>query len=395
MRVRTLELRLIGIALAGCWAATAGLLLVAYRPGGPVDVLVGLAAVVPIVIATSGVIWPPIARGDRSFAAMVSLGIGGLLFLIPSLGGVLVQIRLLGTQTLLPSFEAAYPWLLALVASSLFSGFGIARQALGETSMRRRRLVRGMTIGAALTFVAGAAFATAAVANELGLRGQVVDSSRFGPTAIAGDPPDCDGPLEVGPTARLDVRMSGRVDGESIGSIDISGIRAGGDFRWLAYVATDREIGPYGSARIGGRAWVRTPLDGWRETRVPIVVADGIDRRVLDVALEPGLRTTAEDRGTEVIEAARARRCRVAVDGETFWAAFPQTRLLLGPAPDLHRWRGQLDYWIFMDGQLGQVAGSVNGDAGRIEPNALLATVEVRLTATERGRDAVIYPPVR
>ena len=80
------------------------------------------------------------------------------------------------------------------------------------------------------------------------------------------------------------------------------------------------------------------------------------------------------------------------MDGDVFAEAFPQVRWLVD-STDLHRWRGQLDYWIFADGQLGQVAGSLNGEAFEIEPDALLGTIDVRLTATERGHDAVIYPP--
>jgi len=109
-------------------------------------------------------------------------------------------------------------------------------------------------------------------------------------------------------------------------------------------------------------------------------------------ALARRSRSTAEDRGIEIIEGARARRCRVAVDGETFRAAFPQVRWLVGEA-DLRGWRGQLDYWVFVDGELGQVAGSINGGAGEIEPEAIQATIEVFLTATDRARELVIYPP--
>src|SRR4029453_2665585 len=116
--------------------------------------------------------------------------------------------------------------------------------------------------------------------------------------------------------------------------------------------------------------------------------------QALEAALTPGYRATAEDRGLEVIEGARARRCRIAVDGEGFAAAFPQSAWLVEP-DDLHRWRGQLDYWVFLDGQLGQVAGSVNGEGFGIEPDALLGTIDVLLTATGRGHDTPIYPPGR
>jgi hypothetical protein len=124
------------------------------------------------------------------------------------------------------------------------------------------------------------------------------------------------------------------------------------------------------------------------------VANDRVDARVFETALSPGYRATAEDRGLEVLEGARARRCRVAVDGDVFAAAFPQATWLVGDA-DLHRWRGQLDYWVFGDGELGQVAGSASGEAVGIDPDALLAQVDVHLTATERGRDSVIYPPAR
>ena len=117
-----------------------------------------------------------------------------------------------------------------------------------------------------------------------------------------------------------------------------------------------------------------------------------LDRTLVDTVLSPGFRATAEDRGVEVIEGARARRCRVAVDGDTFVSAVPQVRWLVGDA-DLHRWRGQLDYWVFLDGQLGQVAGSVNGNAAEIKPAALQGTIELRLAATDRDQDLVIQPP--
>jgi hypothetical protein len=128
------------------------------------------------------------------------------------------------------------------------------------------------------------------------------------------------------------------------------------------------------------------------QTTPAIVVDDTGDLQALQVALTPDNRAAAEDHGIEVIEGARARRGRIAIDGTTFRAAFPEIDRLVGDA-DLHRWRGQLDYWIFLDGELGQVAGSANGEAAGIVPDALNGTIDLRLTATERGRDSVIYPP--
>jgi len=263
---------------------------------------------------------------------------------------------------------------------------------LGQTAMRRRRLVRGIGIAVVLTVLAGTTFAGAAVANDVALRDQVAPTSRFGPTDPDSDPPLCDGELEAGPAARLGLRMTTTVNLRPTGSIELSGLRAGGNYRWLAYVATDRELGTYGLASIGERWWSRTPARTWARGTGTIPFDGTLDRLVLAVALSPDFRATAEDRGIEIVGGARARRCRIAVDGETFHAAFPQVRWLVGDA-DLGRWRGQLDYWIFLDGQLGQVAGSANGEAVGIEDEALLAAIDVHLTATERARDLVIYPP--
>jgi hypothetical protein len=394
VRVRSFELRLIGSALVACWAASGGLVLLTYRPGGPLDLIVGLTTLGPIAIAIAGVIWPPVARGDRSFSAIMWLGIGGLLCLVPLIVGLVDQLTAYGSKTLMPSVEAVYPWVIALVATSLFAGIGVARRLHGGSALRRRRLIAGVALGFIATGVSGALFGGAAVANDIALRDLGVARSRFGPTDGPDEPPFCDTALATGTSARLRLDLSGTVDLRPIGSVELSGLRVESDFRWLAYVATIRQLGQYGSARLGDRAWVRTPSLGWRSVAAGTVAADSLDVRALSTALTPDYRATAEDRGVEVLEGARARRCRIAIDGATFEAAFPQVRWLVGSA-DLHRWRGQLDYWVFLDGQVGQVAGSVNGEAVGVVPDALQGTVELRLTATERGRNFVIYPPTR
>jgi hypothetical protein len=387
-------MRLIGSGLAACWLVSGGLILLTYRPGGPLDLVVGLTTIGPIVIALAGVIWPPVARGDVAFPAIVWLGLIGLLCLIPSIVGIVPQLTTFGSQTLLPSIEAVYPWLVALLATSLFSGFGIARRLQGGTAIRRRRLLTGSLIALVATGLSGAAFGAAAVANEMALRDQPTAASRFGPTRGAAQPPLCDLDLMAGSTARLDLHLDGTIDLRPLGSVDLAGVRVGGDFRWQAYVATSNQLGLYGAARHGQEAWLRTPTADWHAVPVASVSDDTLDEQALEVALSQGYRATAEDRGVEVIEGARARRCRIAVDGEIFESAFPQVRLLVGTA-DLHRWRGQLDYWVFLDGAVGQIAGSINGEATAVIPEALQGTVEVLLTATERGEGLVVYPPDR
>lgn len=394
MRVRAFELRLIAVALVVCWAVAAGLLLLAYRPGGPLDIVVGLTAMTPIAIASAGAIWPPVARGNVAFPVTVGLGVLALLCLVPSIAGVVTQLLAFESRTLLPSLEGIYPWLLALLATSLFSGFGVARRLEGGAALRRRRLLLGVGIALVATALSGILFATVAVANDLALRDTPPASSRFGPTAGDEQPPTCDASLAAGSSARLSLHLNATVDLRLLGSGDLTGIRVGDDFRWLGYVASNQQLGQYGAARVGDRAWTVSPGSHWSFATPSAVADDRLDVQALDAALTPGYRATAEDHGIEVIEGARARRCRVAIDGTTFRQAFPQVAWLVGDA-DLHRWRGQLDYWVFLDGRLGQIAGSASGEAGGIVPDALSGTIDVRLTATERGRDSFIYPPVQ
>ena len=392
VRVRTFELRLIAAALFGCWTLTAVIVLLGYRPGGPVDLVVGLAAAGPVAIALAGIVWPPAARGNTAFAAMVWLGLGSLLVLVPSIVDVSDQLDQGGAQTLLPSVEAAYPWGLALLGTSLFAGFGIARRILGEAAMRRRRLARGIVVATVLAVVAGTVFTAVAMANELALRDHPTASSRYGPTDGTKEPPPCDAPVTIGDSARLELHLMGDLDGRSIGTIDLAGDRSGTDFRWLAYAATARELGLHGEARIGTDAWVRQPFGGWRRA-TPAEVADGtVDIQAFATALGQDRRGTAEFHGVDVIEGARATHCRIAIDGPTFRQAFPVVSWLVGNDA-LSRWRGELDYWVFGDDQLGRMTGSVNGDAGSIQEGALQGTIRVNLSATSRGSDLTIVPP--
>ena len=394
VRVRIFELRLIAIALALAWGVVSAIVLIGYRPGGPVDILVGLAAAVPVAIAVASFAWPPTAHGRRAFAAMVWLGLGSLLLLVPSIADVSEQLGKRGAQTLLPSIEAAYPWALALFGTSLFAGFGVARRMLGETAMRQRRLLRGVGVAGVLAAGAATLFTTVAMANELALRDRPTLSSRFGPTSSDAEPPLCHEPLLVGSTARLGLRLEGEIDGRSIGSVDLAGSRTGLDFRWLAYAATSRQLGLHGAARLADRAWIREPFGGWRRAEIGEVAAQTIDLRVFETALVDGARDAAELHGLDVIEGARGRHCRLAVDGPTFRSAFPHVQWLVGRT-DLSSWRGELDYWIFLDGQLGRVTGSINGGANELREGAIQATLRVNMTATERGRPVTIDPPTR
>ncbi|HEY7735427.1 MAG TPA: hypothetical protein VH813_01395 [Candidatus Limnocylindrales bacterium] len=393
MRVRTLELRLIAAALFASWTLAAALVLLGYRPGGPVDLLVGASAALPAVVALAAFVWPPVGRGDRVFAALVCLGAASLLVLIPAIGILLGQLLAGGPQTLVPSLEAAYPWLLALIGTSLLAGMGIARRMLGPAAVRPRRLRRGLVVAAGLTVVAGGSFAGVAVANEIALRDVPATGSRFGPTDPTIEPPPCDQPVAAGPSARIDLHLEGDVDGRPLGAISATGSRSGLDYRWVASVATRQRLGVFGGARVGDSAWTLSPGTGWRRSDV-VDGAGGLDLRVVRLALPPARLPATEVVGLASFDGARARQCRIAIDGATFRRVFPQVALLVGDA-DLARWRGELDYWVFADGQLGRVAGSVNGLATGIDPLAIQATVTATLTATDRNRSILIPAPAR
>ncbi len=392
MRVRIFGLRLIAAALAGAWTLTAALVLLVYRPGGPFDLLVGVAAGLPILIALAGLAWPPVARGDRAFAGLVWIGLGSLLLLMPSIGGIVTQLLARGPQTLLPSFEAAYPWLLALLGTSLFSGLGVAQRRLGGAAVRRPRLVLGTVLAVAATVVVSAGFTSVAIANELALRDRPAEASRYGPTVATVEPPTCDVPPRVGAAARVDLLLTGTVDRRPLGNVDLRGVRRGEDFRWLAYVATDRELGQHGAARVGDDAWRLDPRRGWRPVAPREVAGADLDAQVLVVALEAGTRQAAEDHGLAFFEGARARHCRVAIDGPGFREAFPQVAWLTGET-NLGRWRGELDYWVFADGQVGRLSGSVNGDAATIGERGLQGTLNATMIAVERDREHVVVRP--
>jgi len=140
-------------------------------------------------------------------------------------------------------------------------------------------------------------------------------------------------------------------------------------------------------------AWTREPGTGWREAEPDGLDAATVDAHAVTVALPPSVRVAAEDRGLEFVEGALARHCRVAVDGTTLIEAFPQTRWLLPDGTPAERWWGEVDFWVFLDGQVGLVEAFANGTAGELRPGALQGTVRVRMTATDRGVPVTLAPP--
>ncbi len=393
MRVRVFELRLLAAVLSVLWAAGGSVALIAYRPGGPVDMLVGLAALLPLPVSVASTVWPPLVRGDRASAGVFWLGLGAGLLLIPSIGGIASQVVTGGAEPLLPSAEVVYPWVLALLATSLFTGIGLTRSRYPNPGAGRRRLAASIVFALATTLAIGAAFTGVSLADNAALDSRPATFSRFGPTSPDLTPPSCNKPLTEAATATVTLSVWGDVDGQGVGRVDLTGQRSGSDVSWTAQAGkTDGPDSQYGIIRIGGSAWSEATPSGWTGISPSETQNDLLDRTVLDVALTAGNRATAEDRGFDYVEGARARHCAIAIDGPTFAAAFPQMAWLTGDA-NVDTWRGQLEYWVFGDGEVGKVLGSVNGSSQDILPHGLLATMEVSMTATDRGAAVSIAPP--
>jgi hypothetical protein len=398
MRVRVLELRLVGALLVVLWAVGAIAVVVAYRPGGPIDGLVAAAALLPAAIAAAGVVWPPLARGTHAAAAIGWLGVLTALLLVPALAGIVGNVAAGGRQTLLPSPEVAYGTLVPLALTCLFTGLGIARAILGETSLRRRRLVLGGALAVALTAVSAGTFGGAALANDLALRELPPrGASPLGPTDPSIVPPVCDGPLRAGRFAEVTIEGAGRIDGVDYGGFRLLGIRSGINERWEATRRT-----PWGSAavayvRVGASASYReSESAGWE-----VVPASAtLDGAVVGIALGQEARTAAEDVGIEIVEGAKARHCRLAIDGPTALTAVPALRWLVkrnlfDQRAAAEVWRGEIDWWVFGDDELGMARLGVSGPpGGDWSLSGFQATITAELVARERGTPQPIEPPV-
>jgi len=383
---------MLGVVLVALWFATFAILVSGYHPGGPVDGIVALSSVGPVFLALAAVAWPPVARGDRAFAAIAWVAITAALLLVPSIASIVTQLAERGPQTLLPSAEAAYPWALALFATAMFAGLGMARRRLGETSLRRRRLVLGTGLALALMLAAGSPFVAASMVNEVALSDQPVAASRFGPTDPMVEPPDCNGELAAGATARVQLQMDAAVDGRRTGQVIINGTRDGADVRWTGFAATEVTLGQVGVVRIGADGWRRSPGTSWAPVPIETVAGEDLDLQLVSVALSPADRSVAEDRGRSDIEGSRARHCRVTIDGTTLREALPEIALLIGDT-DISRWRSDIDYWVFTDGELGQADGRATGPASGLAEDALIATIRFRMTAVDRGAPVEVVPP--
>ena len=415
------QMRLLAVMLTVLWAVTAVVVATAYRPGGPIDVLVALACFVPVAIADLGVIRPARRLSRTHRIALVWVWIAAVLFVLPVIYGIATTITRDGPQGLLPSAEAAYAGALALYAMSYFSVVGLVHHRLGVRPLQRRASLITAVAAAGLTVLGGLAFVFVGVVNDRELRNEAGASSRFGPTDPVLVPPFCDEGVALGSNAIITIEATSSVDTIERGRALLRGQRGGRDESWGGDWSGADGSGEQAYLRSGPRAWlnddsddVQAPGTSWRETAPNpfgllgdlALTMDGPPQSVADA---PRGTIVAEDLGIEHIEGARARHCRTFIDGTAALDTFLPLRWLLADSSTIdsgafHRWRGALDWWVFGDGELGLASVEVSGPRGETgwdDDGVCAALLEARLQAVARHEAVhisgtlLVRPPAR
>lgn len=405
-------MRLLAATLVALWAAIAIAVATAYRPGGPLDIVVALACFVPVAVADAGFVWPASGLGKRHRVALVWIWVGAMLFAIPTLYGVASTLAADGPQSLVPSFEEAYAATLALAFMAFFSVVGLVHRRRGIAPLERHATWASAGLAVLLTATVGLAFVFVAVVNDQSLRQEQPSSSRFGPTDPDLQPPFCDEPVDLGPNATVSIEATSSIDNVERGSARLVGQRGGVDESWGGSWDDPAGSGQMAYLRVGRLAWLNETSDDpgapgstWREVAPNPFALLGTRRLTMDgppqsVADAPRGAIVAEDLGLGIVEGARARHCRTFIDGSTALDAFlPMRWLLYGgshPVDDpIARWRGELDWWVFADGELGLASAEVSGSRAETSWGAegVRVVLQARLEATARDQDVDVSAP--
>ncbi len=400
--------------MAGLWAGLGVVVFVTYRPGGPLDPWVGIAAFLPAAIAAIAVVRPPLAGTWRGGVSVVWIALIAVLLVLPLIGLVSEQLVTGVGRTLLPSPEVAYAAVLATFLSTLYVALGILSlrgvipgtvelPGIHSEIDRRPGVFVAIVASALVTLAISVTFGGLAWVNEVALAEQPVAPSRFGPSDPALRVPRCSDGLRVGRGAALAMEVTAYEDDVAVGSARLAGERSGVAETWTG--SADGPLGPVvtGYTRLDGRAWLLTggrweaaEIDPYALTGLAGLTADGPVAATVD---RPGRPPVAEDLGVEIVGGARARRCRTAIDGPTALDAFLPVRWLAGGdavaarAP-LTAWRGTLDWWVFADGELGQALLILNGYPGDAWPSTgIQGEIRARLVALDRGAPHAVLAP--
>lgn len=405
MTERSVALRSLAALLLLLWVILAIAIVVAYRPGGPADLLVGAAAFFPAVVVTAALVWPPADSDRRVRAVSLCLGFTSALLIAPLVLLVVDALLAGGRQTLLPSLEVAYAAVLAFGSSCAFTALGIARRLVPSTGKLTSRLLTAAGIGGGLTLLGTLTFGGVAIANEQQLRERPVPVSAWGPTDPELLPPHCHELAGLGPTATIAIEAAASIDREPVAQASISGVRTGTSERWSGLLQGRFDQGELRYDTEGDR--VMWSVDGGEPEPRPMGFLEMLGTRDLSLdgpilaavsPLEGEPGTVAEDLGFDLFEGAAARHCRRAIDGPTALNAVVALRWITGQDLEEHsealpEWRGEIDWWIFGDGQMGRAIVTVSGYPGEAFPaTGVSATLEAELSATHRGGGPPLPP---
>jgi hypothetical protein len=405
-------MRMLAVILTVLWAVTAVVIATAYRPGGPVDIAVALACFIPVVIADMGVIWPAKKMQRSHRLALVWVWIGAVLFTLPIAYGVATTLTTDGPQGLVPSVEAAYAGGIALFLTSFYSVVGIVHRRRGVRPLQPRASALAVLAAVGLTIVAGLAFLFVAAVNERDVRVEAPASSAFGPTDPDAVPPDCDQPPALGSSARVVIRAKSSLDNTDRGTAILEGRRDGLDESWGGSWEGVDGSGQQAYLRVGRLAWLndttddpQAPARTWRTVQPDPFDLRGTAELTMDgppyaIASAPRGEIVPEDLGLEHVEGAAARHCRTYIDGTTALDTFLPLRWLLfdgdgRPEGAISRWRGELDWWVFTDGELGLAAVEVSGPLAEtpLDDEGVRVVLEAELSATHRDETVDVTAP--
>ncbi len=405
-------MRLLAAILTVLWAATAVAVATTYRPGGPIDIVVMLACFAPVLIADAGFVWPAVGRTHRHRLFLVWVWLAALLFGIPVLYGTVATLTADGPQSLVPSFEAAYAGLLALFSMSWFSVAGWVHRRSGAEPLVRRSSLATTALAVLLTIVVGMAFVLVAAINDRGLREVEPSSSRFGPTDPDLEPPFCDEPIDLGANAVVTIEAKSSLDNVERGRARLEGQRGGQDESWGGSWSGPDGAGVGAYLRTGPLAWLtdqsddpHAPGTNWRAVAPDPFGMIGEEALTMDgppqsIADAPRGAIVAEDLGLEHIEGARARHCRTFIDGPAALDTFLPLRWLLfgsssAPADAISRWRGEMDWWVFADGELGLASVEVSGSRAETpwDADGARVVLQGRLEAVDRDQPVDVMAP--
>lgn len=405
-------MRALGAVLVALWAATAVVVAAAYRPGGPVDIVVVLACFPPVLVAAVSLVWPPLACDRWHVAVLVWIWIFAILFTIPVLYGVSSTLALGGPQNLVPSFEAAYAGILALCTMCFFSVVGFVHQRRGRPVFDRAASLETAGLALLLTVLIAFAFGLVALINDQALRRETPLTSRYGPTDPDLVPPLCDEPAMIGPNAVVTITARSSEDNIDRGRARLDGRRAGDDEVWGGSWSGLDGNGQSAYLRIGTHAWLNEGSDDpeapghtWQAVQPGLFAMAGESDLTMDgpphaIVSVPRGSIVPEDLGLEVLEGARARHCRTFVDGPTALSAFMPLRWLLtnesgNTGSALRDWRGEIDWWVFADGQIGRASTQISGRRSETgwRSEGVRGMLEAVLDAVHRTREVDVTAP--